>query len=225
MNEELQLLQCWFTPTIPTYTFLSMLVFINAQHWRPVTQTSPNQLLHMDFTQESSSFDLFLVLCPFSLLLFTHFLLSTSLPVLYNPMLLIPNIWLPVLPQTTLKCLPPPRAAAELSSIFCLFYYPPTFLNSLILVCSVAQSCPTLCEPMDCSQPGSPVHGIFSGKNAGMGCHLLLQGIFPTQGSNLCLLHWSPALVGKFFTTAPPGKPSLILTKANTPPPFSSLIF
>ena len=33
----------------------------------------------------------------------------------------------------------------------------------------------------------------FSGKNTGVGCHFLLQGIFPTQGSNpclLCLLHW-----------------------------------
>ena len=30
--------------------------------------------------------------------------------------------------------------------------------------CSVAQSCPTLCDPMDCSLPGSPVHGIFQGR-------------------------------------------------------------
>ena len=29
----------------------------------------------------------------------------------------------------------------------------------------------------------------FPGKNTGVGCHFLLQGIFPTQGSNLCLLH------------------------------------
>ena len=29
----------------------------------------------------------------------------------------------------------------------------------------------------------------FSSKNTRMGCHFLLQGIFPTQGSNLCLLH------------------------------------
>ena len=134
MNEESQLLQHWFTPTIPTYTFLSMLVFINAQHWHPATQTSPNQLLHMDFTQESSSFDLFLVLCPFSLLLFTHFLLSTSLPVLYNPMLLIPNIWLPVLPQTTLKCLPPPRAAEEQSSIFFVFSIIHPHLSTLLFL-------------------------------------------------------------------------------------------
>ena len=29
----------------------------------------------------------------------------------------------------------------------------------------------------------------FPGKNTGLGCHFLLQGIFPTQGSNLGLLH------------------------------------
>ena len=34
------------------------------------------------------------------------------------------------------------------------------------------------------------VHGVFPGKNAGAGCHFLLQGIFPTQGSNPRLLHW-----------------------------------
>ena len=38
------------------------------------------------------------------------------------------------------------------------------------------------------------------GKNTGMGCHALLQGIFPTQGSNLGLM-MSPALAGRFFTT------------------------
>ena len=30
----------------------------------------------------------------------------------------------------------------------------------------------------------------FPGKNTGWSCHFLLQGIFPTQGLNLCLLHW-----------------------------------
>ena len=39
----------------------------------------------------------------------------------------------------------------------------------------VAQSCPTLCDPMDCSLPGSSVHGDSLGKNAGVGCHFLLQ--------------------------------------------------
>ena len=45
----------------------------------------------------------------------------------------------------------------------------------------VAQSCPTLCDPMDCWPPGSCVHGISQGKNTGVGCHFLLQRIFLTQ--------------------------------------------
>ena len=53
----------------------------------------------------------------------------------------------------------------------------------------MAQSCLTLCDPMDCSPPGSCVHGDSSSKNTGVGCHALLQGIFPTQGSNPGLLH------------------------------------
>ena len=38
------------------------------------------------------------------------------------------------------------------------------------------------------------------GKNTGVGCHALLQEIFPTQGLNMCLM--SPALAGGFFTTS-----------------------
>ena len=55
------------------------------------------------------------------------------------------------------------------------------------------QLCLTLCDPMDCGLPGSSVHGDSPGKNTRVGCHYLLQGIFPTQGWNLpllCLLHW-----------------------------------
>ena len=41
------------------------------------------------------------------------------------------------------------------------------------------------------------------GKNTGVGCHALLQGVFPTQGSkNLCLLHWQAGSL----PLAPPGK-------------------
>ena len=53
----------------------------------------------------------------------------------------------------------------------------------------VAESCPTLCDPMDCSLTGSSVREDSSGQNTGVGCHALLQGIFPTQESNLDLLH------------------------------------
>ena len=55
--------------------------------------------------------------------------------------------------------------------------------------CLVAHSCLTLCNPMDCSPPGSSVHGNFPDKNTGVGCHVLLQGIFPTQGLNPGLPH------------------------------------
>ena len=51
-------------------------------------------------------------------------------------------------------------------------------------VCLVIQSCLTLCNSMDCSPPGSSVHGDCPDKNTGVGCHTLLRGIFPTQGSN-----------------------------------------
>ena len=56
-------------------------------------------------------------------------------------------------------------------------------------MCLVTQSCLTLCNPVDCSPPGSSVRGDSPGKNTGVGCRALLQGIFPTQGSNTGLLH------------------------------------
>ena len=41
----------------------------------------------------------------------------------------------------------------------------------------VAQSCPTLSDPMDCSLPGSSIHGIFPGKSTRVGCHCLLRSL------------------------------------------------
>ena len=46
------------------------------------------------------------------------------------------------------------------------------------------QSCPTLCNAMDCSLPDSWLSNS-PGKNTGVGCHALFQGIFPTLGANL----------------------------------------
>ena len=61
-------------------------------------------------------------------------------------------------------------------------------------VCLVAQLCPTLCDPLDYSPPGSSVHGILKARVLlFVGCHFLLQRIFLTQGSNphlLYLLNW-----------------------------------
>ena len=62
----------------------------------------------------------------------------------------------------------------------------------------VAQSCPTLWNPTDCSPPGSSVHG----KDTGVDCHALLQGIFLAQGPNL-----RSHIAGRFFTSKCPRKP------------------
>ena len=53
----------------------------------------------------------------------------------------------------------------------------------------VTQSWLSLCNPMDNSLPGSSIHEDSPGKNTGVGCHALLQGIFSTQGLNPGLPH------------------------------------
>ena len=72
-------------------------------------------------------------------------------------------------------------------------------------VCLVAQLCLTLCGSMNCSLPGSSVHGIFQAKILKWVTIFLLHGIFPTWCKPASLA--SPALAGGFFTTEPPGKP------------------
>ena len=52
-----------------------------------------------------------------------------------------------------------------------------------------AQSFLTPCDPIGCSLPGSSLHGDSLGKNTGVGCHALHQGIFTTQGLNPGLPH------------------------------------
>ena len=47
----------------------------------------------------------------------------------------------------------------------------------------VAQSCPTLRDPMDCRLPGSSIHGIFQAKSTGVGCHCLLPYVLYGEGS------------------------------------------
>ena len=63
-----------------------------------------------------------------------------------------------------------------------------------VKLCLVTQWCLTLCDPIDCSPPGSFVHGNSPDKNTRVGFHALLQGIFPTQGLNSGLPHWKQIL-------------------------------
>ena len=101
----------------------------------------------------------------------------------------------------------------------------------------VTQSCPTLCDPVDCSPPGSSVHGILQarilewvaisfskncitpwnspGQNTGVGSFSLLQGIFPTQGSNPGLPHCRQII----YQLSHKGSPRILECRAY---PFSS---
>ena len=59
--------------------------------------------------------------------------------------------------------------------------------------CLVAQSCLTLCNPMDCSPPGSSVHGNSPGKNTGVGCHASRGSSQPSVRTQVSCLE------GRFF--------------------------
>ena len=66
------------------------------------------------------------------------------------------------------------------------------------------QSCPTLCDPVDCSPPGSSVHGILLARilewlASPFSGDLPDPGVEPTSPV-------PPALAGRFFTTEPTGK-------------------
>ena len=82
------------------------------------------------------------------------------------------------------------------------------------------QSYPALCDPMDYSPPGSSVLGISPGKDTGVGCHALLQGICLTQELNLQSPVSSALTVGFFTTSATweaPSKGLLVLQMFTHP--------
>ena len=103
------------------------------------------------------------------------------------------------------------------------------------MLAELLQSHLTLCNPMDCSLPGSSIHGDSPGKNTGVGCQALRQRIFPTQGSNLPL---SPALAGGSLPLVPPSgsldfhddfedgrEVYFVCTGANSLKPFEHILF
>ena len=70
-----------------------------------------------------------------------------------------------------------------------------------MLACMLTQLCLTLCDPMDCSPPGSSVHGISPARI------LEWVAVSSSRGSsNPGIEPESPALAGRFFTAEPPGK-------------------
>ena len=72
------------------------------------------------------------------------------------------------------------------------------------MLCSATQSCPTLCDPVDCNPPGSFVHGILRAKILeSVAISFTRASSLPRDRTHI------PCIAGRFFTTEPPGKPLL----------------
>ena len=85
--------------------------------------------------------------------------------------------------------------------------------RACVLLTESLQSCPTLCDPMNCSLLGSSVHGILQGRTLEW-LHCPPPGDLPDPGiepTSLCLLHWK---VGS-LSLVPPGKPKKGLTPSQ----------
>ena len=80
-----------------------------------------------------------------------------------------------------------------------------------VCCCLVARSCPSLCDPMDCSSPDSSVHRISQARILEWVAIAFLQGTFQTQGSNLGLLYWQV----DSLALSHQGSPNLMLSVLN----------
>ena len=96
----------------------------------------------------------------------------------------------------------------------------PLSIQPVCLGTKSLQSCLTLCDPYRLVSTRLLYPWDSLGKNTRVGCHALLKGIFPTQGSNpplLFLLHWQ---VGS-LPLAPPGNHPSIQTPAQMSLPLN----
>ena len=110
------------------------------------------------------------------------------------------------------------RFTVRLESHFFNILYSIHFFHKKEKESEVAQSCPTLCNPMDCSLLGSSINGIFQAR---VGCHFLLQGIFPTQGLNLGFPHCRQTL----YHLSYPIKAAPFVEKITLSPLHSSVTY
>ena len=100
----------------------------------------------------------------------------------------------------------------ELRALSMWWIYGVNLLNSKVLICCFAYSLSHVqlfCYPMDCSLPGSSVHGILQART------LEWVAISSSRGSSESST--IPALAGKFFTTEPQGKPKVLIRSIKNP--------
>ena len=81
------------------------------------------------------------------------------------------------------------------------------FCDPVLFLVLVTKLCPTLCDPLDYTPPGSSLHGIFQSRKL-ESVSISFSRDLPDPGiESTCLA--SPALAGGFFTTGPPEIPIL----------------
>ena len=101
-------------------------------------------------------------------------------------------------------------SGSVISASWCVCHYISSTSISCAMPCVCAQSCLTLCDPMNSSPPGSSVHEILQAR--------ILEWVaipFSRGSSNPGIepsFLASPALAGGFFTAVPRGKPRLSLS-------------
>ena len=145
----------------------------------------------------------------------------------YSHMVSFPSCLWPIILLVPIFC-PIQGSSWWHTHLFVRWFLAQEFLRSWCVYAKSLQSCLTLCDPMDCSLPGSSVHGILLARITGGGYHFLLQGILLTQGSNPCplqLLHWQTSSLPLCHL----GSPRTILwvdvsSLLLTPPRFSWLV-
>ena len=75
-------------------------------------------------------------------------------------------------------------------------------------VCKVVQSCPTVCDPLDCTHQAPQSMGVSMARTR-VGCHALLQGIFLMQGSNPAIWPMSPHCRQILYPLSHQGRPQI----------------
>ena len=85
----------------------------------------------------------------------------------------------------------------------CLALHPKTLFSKLLLscYCLVAPSCPTLCDPVDSSPPGSSVHGVLQARILEWVTITFSRGSFYPRDRT-----WVSCIAGRLFAISPPGK-------------------
>ena len=91
----------------------------------------------------------------------------------------------------------------------------PILIYVCVSSCSVLFE--TLCDPMDCNPPGSSVHGLFQARIVGWVAISYSKGFSQAMQE---MSPASPAMAGRFFTAAPPGKPQCSFTILKILGPF-----